>query len=52
MQRYRFKLEVVVEVDAFDEDDAEDVVDETFGVGTTGVDVEVKEMTVVDCQPL
>lgn len=52
MQKYRYSLSLVVEVEAFDEDDADDVIDETFGVGLTGVDVDVKEMTIVNCEPI
>lgn len=52
MLKYKYKLELVVEVEAFDEDDADDVIDETFGVGLTGVDVDVKEMTIVNCEPV
>lgn len=43
MEKYRYKISITVEVEAFDESDAWDAVQEAFGVGETGA------VTVTDC---
>lgn len=42
MDKYKFSVELVVEVEAFDEFDAEEAVRDEFGLGTSG-SVEVLE---------
>lgn len=44
MNTYKYKVELVVEVEAFDESDAWDAVQETYGVGQ---DMGIR---VVDCE--
>lgn len=44
MDKYEYTVKMVVEVEAFDEGDAWDAIQEAFGVGTTGA------VTVTDCE--
>lgn len=44
MDTYRYKVVLTVEVDAFDESDAWDVVQDEFGIG------EQSGVTVTDCE--
>jgi hypothetical protein len=44
MNTYTYELKVTVKVEAFDDSDAWDAVQEAFGVGETGA------VTVVECQ--
>lgn len=44
METYKYEVVLEVEVDAFDESDAWDAVQEAFGVGHTGA------VTVTDCE--
>lgn len=44
MEKYKYQVQLTVEVEAFDESDAWDAVQETFGVGETGA------VTVTDCE--
>lgn len=48
MNTYKFKIDLIVEVDAFDEGDAWDMVQDAFGVGenvgTRVIECEYKEV--------
>lgn len=44
MEKYRYKVSLVVEVEAFDESDAWDAVQDAFGIG------EELGVTVTDCE--
>lgn len=43
MNRYKYYVSLVVEVEAFDEDDAFDALQDCFGVGDNGAGVTVEE---------
>ncbi len=45
MDKRRYEVTLVVEVDAFDEDDAWDALQDAFGVGDNGTGI-----TVVECE--
>ena len=45
MNKFRYKVNLVVEVEAFDEDDAWDALQDAFGVGENGSGI-----TVTDCE--
>jgi hypothetical protein len=42
MQRYKYKVELVVEIEAFDGNDAWEALQDNFGIGDTG------DLTVTD----
>lgn len=44
MNKFTYKVNLIVEVEAFDEDDAWDALQDTFGVGDSGSGI-----TVVEC---
>ena len=44
MNTYKYTIKLTVEVEAFDESDAWDAVQEAFGIGHTGA------VTVTDCE--
>jgi len=44
MNTYKYTVKLTVEVEAFDESDAWDAVQEAFGIGETGA------VTVTDCE--
>ena len=44
MDKYEYTVQLKVEVEAFDDSDAWDAIQEAFGVGTTGA------VTVTDCE--
>lgn len=43
MKRFTYKLNLTVEVDAFDADDAWEALQDTFGVGASGEGITVTE---------
>lgn len=44
MEKYKYNIKLTVEIEAFDESDAWDAVQDAFGVGTTGA------VTVTNCE--
>lgn len=44
MDTYKYTIKLTVEIDAFDESDAWDAIQEAFGVGETGA------VNVIDCE--
>lgn len=49
MNRYEYVLKLKVSVEAFDEDDADECIEDTFGVGADG-GVDIKEMQVISVE--
>jgi len=51
MKQYKCRVVLDILVDAFEESDVEDLLDDYFGVGEEG-DIEVVNMKVTDCEPI
>lgn len=45
MEKYKYKVELIVEVEAFDEDDAWDALQDNFGIGEAGPGI-----TIIECE--
>jgi hypothetical protein len=50
MQKFKYVLSVEVEVEAFSEDDADDLIEENFGVGSD-CGVNTTRLSIISCEP-
>ena len=46
MEKFSFKLEVEVEVEAFDEDDAQSLIKDNLGPGAYGSFIDIKKLKI------